>query len=364
VSEPLQQTPLRPRHEALGARLAPFAGWELPLQFEGTRAEHTAVREGVGVFDVSHLGTIWVSGRQAVQVLAEAFTNDPWGLADGDTQYTLCCDERGGVLDDLIVARLSGDRVLVMPNAANNGVVLRTLTAAAGDLDAVVDDASTRWAVLAVQGPRALRLVGELLDLDLVALGWTHVTTVEHEGHELVVSRTGYTGEPGCELIVPAVAAAGLWDRLTEGGATPCGLGARDTLRLEMGYPLHGHELTSDRLPFEARLGWAVRLDRDGSPPGAEALREAREAGPARRIWGLSGASRRPPREGMRVLLDGAEVGTVTSGSFSPTLDVGIGLALLDDPVAPGARVEVDLRGQLTPFEVLRPPFVDADPRG
>jgi aminomethyltransferase len=364
VSEPLQQTPLRSRHEARGARLSPFAGWELPLQFEGTRAEHTAVREGVGVFDVSHLGTIWVTGAPAVKVLADAFTNDPWGLEDGDTQYTLCCDERGGVLDDLIVARLSGERVLVMPNAANNGVVLRTLTAASAGTDAVVDDASTQWAVLAVQGPRALGLVGGLLGLDLAALGWTHVTTVEHDGHEIVVSRTGYTGEPGCELIAPAAAAPGLWDRLIDGGATPCGLGARDTLRLEMGYPLHGHELTPDRLPFEARLGWAVRLDRTGSPPGAEALREARQAGPARRIWGLSGASRRPPREGMRVLLDGVDVGAVTSGSFSPTLDVGIGLALLDDPVGPGDRVEVDLRGQPTPFEVVRPPFVDAEPRG
>jgi aminomethyltransferase len=364
VTESLQDTPLRARHEELGARLAPFAGWHLPLQFAGTRAEHAAVREEVGVFDVSHLGTIWLDGPEAVAVLADAFTNDPWSLADGDSQYTLCCDETGGVVDDLIVARLSDERVLAMPNAANNGAVLRALEAAARDRRATVDDASTRWAVLAVQGPASLPLAEQVLGLDVAGLGWTHVTTAEDEGHEIVVSRTGYTGEPGCELIAPAEAATGLWDRLLDAGATPCGLGARDTLRLEMGYPLHGHELTRDRSPFEARLGWAVRLDREGAPPGAPALRTAREHGPARRIWGLKGESRRPPRQDMAVSRDGEVVGRVTSGSFSPTLDVAIGLALLDDPVAPGDRVEVDLRGQATPFEVVRPPFVDRDPRG
>jgi aminomethyltransferase len=364
VSDALQDTPLRARHEELGARLAPFAGWRLPLQFSGTRAEHAAVREAVGVFDVSHLGTIWVTGPDAIAVLADAFTNDPWGLTDGDSQYTLCCTEDGGVVDDLIVARLASDRVLAMPNAANNGAVRATLEDAAAPRRAEVDDASTRWAVLAVQGPTSLALAERVLGLDVAGLGWTHVTTVEDEGHDLVVSRTGYTGEPGCEVIAPAAAAVGLWDRLLGAGATPCGLGARDTLRLEMGYPLHGHELAPDRSPFEARMGWAVRLDRDGSPPGAAALRAARERGPSRRVWALKGESRRPPRDGMAVSLGGEAVGTVTSGGFSPTLDVAIGLALLDDPVGPGDRVEVDLRGTPTPFEVLRPPLVDRDPRG
>jgi aminomethyltransferase len=364
VGERLQTTPLRAQHEQRGARFAPFAGWELPLQFEGTRAEHLAVREDVGVFDVSHLGTMWVTGPDAVAVLADSFTNDPFGLGDGDSQYTLCCDERGGVVDDLIVARLSSDRLLTMPNAANNGAVRRTLETAAARHDAEVDDASTRWAVLAVQGPRSLALAGEVVGLDVVALGWTHVSTVTYRDHDVVVSRTGYTGEPGCELVAPAAVAPALWEALLAAGAAPCGLGARDTLRLEMGYPLHGHELTRDRLPFEARMGWAVRLDRPGSPPGAEALVRAREAGTDRRVWGLKGSSRRPPRDGMAVSREGTHVGTVTSGSFSPTLDVGIGLALLDDPVGPGDRVEVDLRGQPTPFEVVRPPFVDRDPRG
>jgi aminomethyltransferase len=364
VSESLQDTPLRARHEELGARFAPFAGWRLPLQFEGTRAEHTAVREAVGVFDVSHLGTIWITGPDAVGVLADAFTNDPWGLADGDSQYTLCCDEEGGVVDDLIVARLAPDRVLAMPNAANNGAVRATLEAVAGRHRAEVDDASTGWAVLAVQGPDSLAMVEQVLGLDVAGLGWTHVTTLDDDGHEVVVSRTGYTGEPGCELVAPAAAAPGLWDRVLAAGATPCGLGARDTLRLEMGYPLHGHELVRDRSPFEARMGWAVRLDREGTPPGADALRAARERGTTRRVWGLQGASRRPPREGMAVLRGDEVVGTVTSGSFSPTLDVAIGLAVLDDPVEPGDRVEVDLRGAATPFDVVRPPFVDRDPRG
>lgn len=360
----LRDTPLRALHERAGARLVPFAGWRLPLQFHSVRQEHAAVRGDVGVFDVSHLGTLWVTGPAAVAVLADAFTNDPWQLGDGDSQYTLCCAEDGGVVDDLIVARISAERMLVMPNAANGGAVRRTLEHAAAAHDATVVDASTDWAVLAVQGPRALALAGEVLGLDVAGLGWTRVALHALDGTELVVSRTGYTGEPGCELVLPAHAAPALWEQLLAAGAAPCGLGARDTLRLEMGYPLHGHELTPDRTPFEARAGWAVRLDRPGSPPGAAALAAARERGPRRRIWGLLGDSRRPARDGMRVLADGTEVGVVTSGGFSPTLDVGIALALLDEPVGPGARVEVDLRGRPTPFSVVRPPFVERDPRG
>lgn len=363
MSDDLQDTPLRGHHERAGAKLAPFAGWRLPVQFEGTLAEHAAVREDVGVFDVSHLGTVWVTGSGATAVLADAFTNDPYKLPDGGSQYTLCCDADGGIVDDLIVARLAEDRWMAVPNAANRADVLRALEDAAVGRSAEVDDQTTRWAVLAVQGPRALGVATEVVGFDAASLEFTQVAPVDWHGSWLLVSRTGYTGEPGVELVVPGTVAAEVWEACLARGATPCGLGARDTLRLEMGYPLHGNDLSREVLPVEARLGWAVRLDRPGEPEAAAALRASREVGPRRRLLGLRGDSRRAPRGGMTVLHDGAEVGTVTSGSFSPLLGVGIGLALLDDPLTPGDRVAVDVRGREQSFEVVKPPFVDRDPR-
>jgi aminomethyltransferase len=362
VSEDLQDTPLTARHESAGAKLAPFAGWRLPLQFEGTLAEHTAVREDVGVFDVSHLGTVWVTGPDATAVIADTFTNDPWKLADGESQYTLHCDAYGGIVDDLIVARISADRWMAVPNAANRLEVVRDLKVAAAERTADVHDETSRWAVIAVQGPRALDVARAVLGFDAGSLAFTHIAPVEHDGVSLLVSRTGYTGERGVELVVPDEAAVRVWDACLEAGARPCGLGARDTLRLEMGYPLHGNDLTREVLPLEARLGWAVRLDRPGEPQAAAALRASREVGPRRRLLGLRGDTRRAPRAGMTVLHDGAGVGSVTSGSYSPVLGVGIGLALLDDPVAPGDTVAVDVRGREQEFAVVKPPFVDRDP--
>jgi aminomethyltransferase len=363
VSDDLQDTPLLEEHRARGAKLAPFAGWRLPVQFEGTLAEHDAVRSDVGAFDVSHLGTVWIVGPDAAAVVADSFTNDPWRLEDGASQYTLCCTDEGGIVDDLIVARLEADRFLAVPNAANRDAVLAVLERAADGRAAEVGDETVDWAVIAVQGPRALDLAGAL-DLDVSGLDFTQVAMQSRHGEQLLVSRTGYTGEPGVELFVPAASAGRLWDEVLDAGATPCGLGARDTLRLEMGYPLHGNDLSTDVSPFEARLGWTVRLEREGRPPGAAALAAARERGPDRRLWGLRGTGRRAPRTGMRVLDDGAEVGVVTSGSFSPTLGVGIGMALMATTVEPGHRVAVDVRGREEAFEVVRPPFVDSDPRG
>ena len=363
MSEDLQDTPLLEQHRARGAKLAPFAGWRLPMQFEGTLAEHGAVRSDVGAFDVSHLGTVWIRGQDAAAVVADSFTNDPWRLEDGASQYTLCCTDDGGIVDDLIVARLEADRFLAVPNAANRAAVMAVLEQAADGRGVEVRDETVDWAIVAVQGPRALDLAGAL-DLEVGGLDFTQVALQSRHGEQLLVSRTGYTGEPGVELFVPAEAAGRLWDEVLDAGATPCGLGARDTLRLEMGYPLHGNDLDTDVSPFEARLGWAVRLDREGRPPGAAALAAARERGPDRRLWGLRGDGRRSPRTGMRVLHDGAEVGTVTSGSFSPTLGVGIGMALVATTVEPGHRVSVDVRGREEAFEVLRPPFVDRGPRG
>ncbi|MBW3658487.1 MAG: glycine cleavage system aminomethyltransferase GcvT [Actinobacteria bacterium] len=356
-------TALTDRHRELGAKLVDFAGWRMPLEFEGTIAEHERVRAGVGVFDVSHLGTVWVTGPDATATIAASFTNDATVLADGASQYTLCCDDEGGIVDDLIVYRLDADRWMVVPNAANTAAVVSAMRDAAGGRDATVEDGSRDHAILAVQGPEAHATVERALGLrpqELDHLGLAEVTVGAGTG---VLCRTGYTGEPGSELVVPNDLAAPAFDALLEAGAAPIGLGARDTLRLEMGYPLHGNDIDRSTDPFEARLGWAVKLDR-GAFRGADALARRKAAGPARRLFGLLGGSRRPPRRGMTVQRDGRDVGTVTSGSYSPVLGVGIGLAYLADPVGPGDAVTVDVRGTDVAFDVVRPPFVDRDPKG
>jgi aminomethyltransferase len=369
MTDELRRTALTDAHVDGGAVMAPFAGWHMPLRFAGTIAEHEAVRTAVGAFDVSHLGTVWLEGPDACAVIAATFTNDPTALRDMTSQYTLCCDEDGGIVDDLIVYRLGPERWLTMPNAANTAAVVDALAAAAGGRDVRLRDESEDWAVLAVQGPEALALL-DGLGLDLVGLCDVPSDVAHLQLAELaldddrgVLARTGYTGEPGAELLVPNAHAPALWARLLEAGAEPCGLGARDTLRLEMGYPLHGNELSTDVDPFEARLGWAVKLDREAFR-GQEALRAAKDAGATRRLLGLRTDGRRLARTGMRVVRDGADVGVVTSGGFSPTLERGIALAYLDRAIEPGEEVAVDIRGTHRSFEVVRPPFVDRDPRG
>lgn len=393
-----ERTPLLDRHLAAGAKLAPFAGWQMPISYEGVLAEHRAVRSAVGVFDVSHLGTVWITGPAATRAVDRTFSADAHAIVEGASRYALCTDEDGGILDDLIVYRLADQRWLAVPNAANTAVVVARLraaaqriadeaapqvaaAAAAADPDpaalavgtALIDDASTAWATLAVQGPRALATLDEALGTDAAALPWGGVAEVElgdavARPGRVLLCRTGYTGERGAELVAPAELAVGVWDALVAAGATPCGLGARDTLRLEMGYPLHGADLGPDVTPAEARLSWAVQLsDQGGEPrhfPGAVAIAAATATGPARRSWGLRAAGRRPLRAGSDVRLDGEVVGTVTSGGFSPTLEVGIGLASLDRSVGPGDAVVVDVRGTSVDAEVVRPPFVDRDPKG
>ena len=362
---PLQATPLTSRHERAGARMAPFAGWAMPVEFEGTLAEHHAVRDGVGAFDVSHLGTVVVEGDGATAVIGRSFSCDASAVAVGTSQYTMCCDERGGVIDDLIVYHLDDTRWMVVPNAANTPDVVARLEASVAALavEATLEDRSTDDAIIAVQGPDALALASGALDTDVAAIPYLAVHELEDgPATGALVARTGYTGEPGCEVVLRGELAGPLWDRLLEAGATACGLGARDTLRLEMGYPLHGHELSREVTPYEARMGWAVKLDHDFV--GRDALAAARERGPGRRLWGLQVQGRRPLRQDLVVRHEGTQVGVVTSGSFSPTLQVGIGLAYLDDPLGPGDAVVVDVRGRDVEARVVRPPFVERDPRG
>jgi aminomethyltransferase len=365
----LLTSPLHDRHVAAGAKLADFSGWSMPIEYAGggVLAEHTAVRTAVGLFDVSHLGTATVRGPGAAALVDSCLTNDLSRIGPGQAQYTLCCAQDGGVVDDLIVYLHGPDDVLLVPNAANAAEVLRRLSAAA-PADVEVTDRHAEVAVLAVQGPRSLQVL-ELLGLPGELSYMSFVTGTGASGAEVTVCRTGYTGEHGYELLVEADRAGELWDAVVECGQDlgirPCGLGARDTLRTEMGYPLHGHELSLEITPNQARSGWAVGWKKPAFW-GREALLAEKEAGPARLLWGLRSTGRGIPRPGMAVLgPDGVRVGEVTSGTFSPSLRTGIGLALIDTAagVEEGAELTVDVRGRHQAVVVVRPPFVESHVR-
>lgn len=354
----LKQSPLDDRHAALGAKFAEFGGWSMPLQYAGIVAEHKAVRDAVGIFDVSHLGKARIVGAGAVDFLNSAISNDTNKIGVGQAQYTLLCNEAGGVIDDLIWYWLSPEEVFLIPNAANTAEVVEKLTAAAPSGITVTNEHDD-YAVLAVQGPKS--------DETLAAIGlpvghdYMRFDIGELGGVELTVCRTGYTGERGYELVVPAKHAGLVWDRVMAAGAehgiVPAGLGARDTLRTEMGYPLHGQDLRPDISAGQCGVGWAIGWRKDAFW-GDEALREEKAAGPAKRLTGLVAKGRGIPRPHMEVSHDGEVVGEVTSGTFSPTLAQGIALALLPPALTPGTPVSVLVRGREEPFEVAKPPFV------
>ncbi|HYF74015.1 MAG TPA: glycine cleavage system aminomethyltransferase GcvT [Nocardioides sp.] len=362
----LLRSPLHARHEALGAKFAEFGGWSMPLEYpSGVVKEHTAVRDAVGIFDVSHLGKATVEGPGAAAFVNATLTNDLGRIAPGQAQYTLCCDdETGGVVDDLIAYLHGEDRVLLVPNAANTAEVVRRLSAAAPD-GVTVTDRHRDFVVLAVQGPRS----DEVLARVGLPTGHDYMSFVEetYAGETVVVCRTGYTGERGYELIAPNAVAEPLWDALLaageEHGMLACGLGARDTLRTEMGYPLHGQDISLDVTPNEARLGWAVGWRKEAFW-GRDVLAAEKAEGPKRQLRGLVATGRGIPRPHMSVSLT-ADVllGEVTSGTFSPTLRKGIGLALLPSFVDPDAEVGVDIRGRREIFQLVKPPFVDPSVR-
>ena len=358
----LRHTSLHDRHVKLGAKLADFGGWEMPIEYPGggVLREHETVRERVGVFDVSHLGTGTVTGPGAAEFVNSCLTNDLGRIAPGRAQYSLCCDDvTGGVVDDLFVYLRAEDDVLLVPNAANAAEVLARLAAAA-PAGVTVTNLHDRVAVLAVQGPRA----DDVLAAVGLPTGHGYMSFVDltWEGLPLTVCRTGYTGERGYELLPDWDSAPELWDRLLEAaaavGGLPCGLGARDTLRTEMGYALHGHELSLDITPVQARLGWAVGWTKPAFW-GREVLLAERAAGAPRTARGLLALDRGVPRADMDVVdAAGAVVGRTTSGTFSPTLKQGIALALLDTGVEDGAEVGVSVRGRVLRCRVVKPPFV------
>jgi aminomethyltransferase len=363
----LRRSPLHDRHRALGAKLADFGGWEMPIDYAGAPsklgvvAEHTAVRTDVGVFDVTHLGKVRITGPGAAAYLDSCLSNALDRIKPGQAQYSLCCTEQGGIVDDLIVYLRDAHEVLLVPNAANSAEVARRLAATA-PAGIEVHDEHCDFAVLAVQGRRSAAL--------LTGLGlptehdYMSFTDAVWGSGTLSVCRSGYTGELGYELICRWSDADALWVSLLAAGAVPCGLGARDTLRTEMGYPLHGQDISPSVSPLAANLSWAIGWDKPAFW-GRAALVAEKAAGRRRKLVGLLGTERTIPRAHMAVSAEagGAAIGEVTSGTFSPTRRLGIGLALVPVEVEQDAEVWVDIRGRAAPFRITRPPFVPSHVR-
>ena len=368
-----RSSPLADRHLQQGAAMTDFAGWDMPLHYGSVVAEHNAVRTSAGMFDLSHLGTLTVAGPGAEESVQRAFSNDVSALAVGRAHYTLCLTEDGGIVDDLLVYRLEWG-YFVVPNAANVDAVRQRLADVASGCE--VRDVKDDMACIAVQGPDSADLV-TAMGVPVDDMGYLDVRELPAPaggssaagGAELgeppaagVLARSGYTGERGFELFLPVDAAPSRWDDLLAAGAVPVGLGARDTLRLEMGYPLHGQDISPSTSPVDAGLNWAVK-PAAGDFVGRDAYVAAKEAGPERRLHGLLVTGRGIPRAHCAVRRDGDDIGETTSGTFSPTLKVGVAMAYLSPDVAEGDSVEIDVRGKAIPAEVTRPPFVPSSPK-
>jgi aminomethyltransferase len=367
---PLRRTPLTGVHERLGATLTGFAGWLMPLRYGSETAEHNAVRTRAGLFDLSHMGEIAVTGAGAAAALDYALVGQPSALAPGRARYTMICAPDGGVIDDLIVYRLSDGEFLVVANAANTAAVVAALTERATG-GAEVTDRTSDYALIAVQGPNATAILTPVTDADLGAVKYYASYPATVAGCQILLARTGYTGEDGFELFSRPQDAERIWEALTAAGAAeglvPAGLAARDTLRLEAGMPLYGNELGPDITPFDAGLGRVVKLDKPGDFVGRGALAERASAAPRRELVGLVGRSRRVPRHGYDVLWDGAPCGVVTSGAPSPTLGSPIAMAYVtpqvarqarqDDADGKPSRLAVDIRGSAEPADLVSLPF-------
>src|SRR5260221_467746 len=371
-----RRTPLTGVHERLGATLTGFAGWQMPLRYGSETAEHQAVRTAAGLFDLSHMGEIAVTGLDAAAALDYALVGQPSVLAPGRARYTMICASDGGILDDLIVYRLAGDEFLVVANAANTEVVFRELASRAGEggpagRRAQVTDLTDDYALIAIQGPNAARILAPITDADLTAVKYYASYPATLAGCRLLLARTGYTGEDGFELFTRPQDAERIWEALTAAGAAdglvPAGLAARDTLRLEAGMPLYGNELGPDVTPFDAGLGRVVKLDKPGDFVGRGALAKRAQAAGERELVGLASQTRRVPRRGYEVLWDGIGCGTVTSGAPSPTLGMPIAMAYVEADVARQARqaeqdgkpsrLAIDIRGSAEPAALVQLPF-------
>jgi aminomethyltransferase len=351
-TETLKRTPLYDRHAGAGAKLVPFAGWEMPVQYTGIREEHMAVRQGVGIFDVSHMGEVETSGPGAERLLQRLLSNDVAKIAEHGAQYSVLCNERGGVLDDLFTYRVGPDRFLTVTNAANHESDLAWFERHAREHDATVADRIGAYAMLAVQGPQARALVAGLADGELPKRFTTKELTIAGVA-DVLVCGTGYTGEDGVELLVAPDAATTVWDAVVAAGATPVGLGARDTLRLEACFHLYGNDLSEDRDPIEAGLGWCCKEDTGFI--GSDAVRRAREDGTAEKLVPFAITGLGIARQGNPVVGGGV----VTSGTLSPVLGYGIGMAYLPaERTEPGTPFEIDVRGKTRSAEVRKKPLI------
>jgi aminomethyltransferase len=363
----IRRTPLTDVHTGLGATLTEFAGWLMPLRYGSETAEHQAVRAAAGLFDLSHMGELAVTGPDAADTLDYALTGYLSALKPGRARYTMICAADGGVLDDLIVYRLADTEFLVVANAANTAAVLGALTERAAGREAQVTDQTAGYALIAVQGPRSAAILGPLTDAVLDEVKYYAGYPAAVAGAPVLLARTGYTGEDGFEIFARPDDAPAIWAALSTAGAphglVPAGLAARDTLRLEAGMPLYGNELGPDLTPFDAGLGRVVRFDKPGDFVGRAALSERGQAAPQRQLVGLAGESRRVPRHGYDVLWDGAPAGTVTSGAPSPTLGTPVAMAYVTPEVAQaaadggGGRLAVDIRGRAEPARLVPLPF-------
>ncbi|HEX2392022.1 MAG TPA: glycine cleavage system aminomethyltransferase GcvT [Solirubrobacterales bacterium] len=351
---PLRRTPLYERHAELGAKIVPFAGWEMPVSYEGIREEHSAVRTHAGMFDVSHMGEVEVEGPGALDYLQLVLSNDVAKVEVGGAQYSCLCNEAGGVIDDLFLYRLGGDRYLIVSNAANHGADLAWLGRWSRGFDVAVRDVADRYAMLAVQGPHARDVVSRALKVELPPrMRADHVRIGRRPA---LACGTGYTGEDGVELLVDPEVAPPIWVELLEAGIVPCGLGARDTLRLEVCFPLHGHEITTERTPIEAGLGWCCQEETGFL--GSEAVAIARAEGTPEKLVAFLIEGQGIPRDGNPVLAGGEPVGVVTSGTYSPSLEVGAGMAYVRAELAgPGTEIEIDVRGKHRPARVASKPL-------
>jgi aminomethyltransferase len=358
----LKTTPLHSMHKELGGKLVPFAGWHMPIQFKGVMEEHKCVRDGVGIFDVSHMGEIEITGPDAKKLIQYLVTNDIEPMQNNQALYTLMCLETGGVVDDLLVHRFSDEHYFLCVNASNSDKDFQWILKNTGDFDAVVKNTSQDTAQLAVQGKHSEALLQELCDIPLNEIEYYHFRKGKIHNFECILARTGYTGEDGFEVYLDSKHAESVYKALIEEGKSfnlePIGLGARDTLRMEMGYALYGNELNENCNPIEAGLGWVIKLQKDDFLGKAE-LQKQKNAGLSRKLVGIRMLDRGVPRPHYRVLSEGSPVGELTSGTFSPSLNTGIGLCYVSIEYAKiGTKLDVEIRKLNVPAEVVKPPFL------
>lgn len=364
----MQRTPLFDRHTNAGARMVPFGGWDMPIAYSDITTEHLLVRSDAGLFDLCHMGRVRVSGPGAMELIQKVQTNDVEKISTGRIRYALFLNEAGGILDDILVHRRENDIYLVV-NASNLAADMELLKAAADGMDVQVDDESEAVGMIAIQGPKSEAIVARIApEMNIAGIPYYGLAEGSIGTQEVMVTRTGYTGEDGFEIYAPSNMITELWDQSLEQGApfnlAPCGLGARDTLRLEAGMPLHGHEINDTVNPIEAGLNFGVRLKKCDYT-GIEALRKIKAEGPSRRLIGIKVQGRRIPREGYPVCINGEAVGTVASGTWSPTFEAAIATALIPhDALSENAELTIDIRGKQTPAKSVALPFYKRDGTG